>query len=256
VNAHFDAGQRFAFQAEDAALNRYVILDQPQRRFLAGILERDIQPIDAMSPSPSPGYKTVRYRALFQSQASSRLRLTQFLQAAQDKHTSASVRQASDLFVQHNPHFAPQQLLGGMGWRAGLRQCPETAFVFAATAGGAFGFRSQMISSAVQEAGQGRLVAQGSGSTRQHQKGGLGTSSASCSWPRMRRHVPSTIGPWRCTSAANAASSRPERKRSSNWPSLSGSLGGPTTRRSCRRNECTYAAVIDTSPNESELWIY
>jgi hypothetical protein len=61
-------------------------------------------------------------------------------------------------------------------------------------------------------------------------------SSASCSWPSTRRQTPSTIGPCRRTSTANAASSRHDRKRSSSCPSVRVVVSrSSTARRRCPR---------------------
>ncbi len=68
-------------------------------------------------------------------------------------------------------------------------------------------------------------------------------SSASCRLPRTCRHTRSTIGPWRDTSASNAAGSRPLRKRANSPESLVSEPAWEMVRRTQWRRRSAWVGI-------------
>ncbi len=77
-------------------------------------------------------------------------------------------------------------------------------------------------------------------------------SSASLGSPSTRRHTPITIGPWRCTRASKAASSRAATYRSSSRASESpASVPSPNSRSICRRAASRRMLAMTSFPPDS-----
>ena len=126
------------------------------------------------------------------------------------------VRQAAQLFVEDRAQLLPGHFIERFGARH--VGCPP----FPVTSCGDLDLRlaGNPLGDAVQPTGHRGVLANGSGACARTRKVAWKASSAAWASPAMRWQTPSTIGPCRCMSISNAASSRPLRKRSSKAPSL------------------------------------